>query len=761
MQAQSVVGRETPQRVLLSERTTPSRVSSAQQRPEPVRARTVISSAAAAARPSPGGTPRTPVFYDTTSEVGTAYSRRRTSIADAGSNAAPPLRTSSIKTSHGAGGYTRTYNSSPLVPRHTADGVYRYDPQPHDASAIAIANSMGDTESMVSAAAPAAMWDELVNLKSRMRRIELSGQLPSTTGTAMSRVSDERPRTATTSATTLSGSPKRTTANGQAADVRSTTSSQQRLLLQQQLHQQQQQRQQEQLAQQSPLQRDATQPASQHILLSALQKARPHISNDMYSAMETAATEALSLSQMVGVAGQPGPISSGASTIGTANANAATVTDRQLRRKVDSICRSLTELCIAINGEAAQKKAAAVATSAAAAAATAVQSPRQSLTQSLPQRQQQQQMQQMQQYPRDEPPAAMASPTMTTNKAFASLASSRRAVAAAAALEHPPPPPPPPPKLHTSPRAATRFEERRASFLGTPTTALPPAAPRVMSLAPPISSDNVGRRSSLMISRTRRAASEEPDDLAAPSGRRSSLLRMRRAATEEPQEDVAAAAAAGAGAGRRSSLLVRPRRILVQADDDGDMDDIRDMRDMRYLRSPSRAMTEVSAVRNATAPSRDYQLPSGSGGEPSTPTTSLASSALPRRRLVPSSLNARLVTPQTTTTAITTSPSSPLMSSSSRRFLEQQQQRSAALAAAGEAAAAVAAERDRALAADKFDELRASSGAAATAQRHLSLSQTAMLNRTSSLGRRVPTAPARETALPSYSSAASQVGGYR
>ncbi len=41
----------------------------------------------------------------------------------------------------------------------------------------------------------------------------------------MSRVSDDRPPTATTNATTLSGSPKRTSGNGQ-AEVSSTTSSQ-------------------------------------------------------------------------------------------------------------------------------------------------------------------------------------------------------------------------------------------------------------------------------------------------------------------------------------------------------------------------------------------------------------------------------------------------------------------------------------------------------------------------------------------------------
>ncbi len=43
---------------------------------------------------------------------------------------------------------------------------------------------------------------------------------------------------------------------------------------------------------------------------------RTSLSSDVYGAIEQAAKDALALSQMVGVAGQPGPISSGASTIG-------------------------------------------------------------------------------------------------------------------------------------------------------------------------------------------------------------------------------------------------------------------------------------------------------------------------------------------------------------------------------------------------------------------------------------------------------------
>ncbi|KAL1889376.1 hypothetical protein Sste5346_008943 [Sporothrix stenoceras] len=765
-QQQVAIARDTPPRALASDRTTPLRSATTSQRPDPIRTRTVISST----RPSPS-TPRTSVFYDTASEVGTNYSRRRPSMTESISSGAPlPLRTSSIKTSHN---YARTYNSSPLVPRHT--DVQHEIGGSHAGLGI---GGMDSTESTASTAAPSTVWDELDELKSRMRRLELTGKIPPTSGAAMSRASDERPRTATTSATTISGSPKRVATNGQAADVRSTTSSQ--------LQQQQQQLQQQSL--QSPQQ------GNQPVLLSALRGVKPHVSDDVYGAIETAATEALALSQMVGVVGQPGPISSGASTIGTNMPS--TVTDRQLRRKAESICRSLTELCLTLNDEAAHRKA----KEAAAAATAQIQAnlPQSQTQQQLHLQQQEQQRQQLQlqqqQKQQDEQQqqreqlqqqlqqqqddlqqrqqrlhqqqqeirqhqaqrasrddtVTIASPTTTTNKAFASLANSRRGVVMEPASTAP--------KLQTSPRAPTRYEDRRTSFLSTPT--LP--SPR-FALGPPVSSENAGRRSSLMISRTRRAASEEPEEMPQSTGRRSSLLRTRRAGTEEPES-------AAAGEGRKTSLLYRSRRTIAQANnDEGSAED--DM-EGRQVRSPSRAFTEVAGLRGAPReyqpreyqpreyPSRDYasqmqqqqqQSPAANNNAASVSSNAnviqsvevnnsshppLASSALPRRRLVPSSLNSRLVTPQTTTTAMTAS--SPLLSS--RRFLErssQQQQEREGGSAVGTAGTL----------ADKYAEDRM--------QRHVSLGQTSLLNRTNSVSRR------RDSALPSLSSASSQVGGYR
>ncbi|KIH90630.1 hypothetical protein SPBR_00034 [Sporothrix brasiliensis 5110] len=753
--ATAAVARDTPPRALASERTTPLRSATASQRPDPIRTRTVISSA----RPSPS-TPRTSVFYDTASDVGTNYSRRRPSVTEPISSGTPlPLRTSSIKTTHS---YARTYNSSPLVPR-PAD-VPRQDMHDIGHGGQGVGGGMDSTESTASAA-PSTVWDELDDLKSRMRRLELTGKIPPTAGAAMSRASDERPRTATTSATTLSGSPKRVATNGLAADVRSTTSSQ---LQQQQLQQQ-------------PLQ--SPQQVSPPVLLSALRGLKPHVSDEVFGAIENAATEALALTQMVGVAGQPGPISSGASSIGTSMPS--TVTDRQLRRKAESICRSLTELCLTLNDEAAHRKAAAAAAAATAQIQANLPPPpsqrlqlqqeqhqqlqqedQQQLQRQQQQKQQQQQQdlqqrqQQLQQQHEDirqhqaqrssrDDTITLSSPTTTTNKAFTNLANSRRGMVMEPAAT--------PAKLQTSPRAPTRYEDRRTSFLNTPT--LP--SPR-LALGPPVSSENAGRRSSLMIARTRRAASEDPEDMPQSTGRRSSLLRTRRAGTEEPEE------------GRKSSLLYRSRRAVPVADDGGVGVD--DEVDGQQVRSPSRALTDVAGLRPAQRgpreyhpreyqpreyPSRDYAGQMQQQPSQNAPTTNaaavsananvaqannveannhspLASSALPRRRLVPSSLNSRLVTPQTTTTAVTAS--SPLLSS--RRFLErsaQQQERDGRDGGSTVGTSGTLA--------DKYADDRG--------QRQLSLGQTSLLSRTTSVSRR------RESALPSLSSASSQVGGYR
>ncbi|KAI1854584.1 hypothetical protein JX265_007546 [Neoarthrinium moseri] len=465
-------------------------------------------------------TPRSLTFQDGTPESSSAYSRRRQSITDGGS--ALPSRMSSMKQPAGSAyNQGRLYNSSPLVPKST-------DPPKPD-------NHQGDhhTESSASTAAPSTVWDELEDLKSRMRRLELTGKLPPTSGAAISHATDERPPTATTNATTMSASPKRGSgSNAPQADAASTVSS-------------------------------VTQKEGQPLLRSAITKSRPFLAPDVYSALESAANDAMNLSTMIGTIGQPGPVSSAASNVG-----GSAVTDRQLRRKAESICRNLTELCLALSENAAQIK------------------PQESRA-----------------------PAPKEEPTSPTITRFSGIAAQRRPSAALVDRS--------PASAAVSPRAMTRLEERRNSMLLS--SALPSPSTRLTYQMPPTPTEGTGRRTSLLIPRTRRAGTEDPEEQA---GRKSSLLlRTRRAGTEEPEE----------APGRRSSALLRTRRGTVDQEDEDST--------FRF-RAPSRAVTELTSPRVPVA--RDFRP---EVALPSIETTSMGSSALPRRRQTTSTQNTRLVQP--------------------------------------------------------------------------------------------------------------------
>ncbi|KAI0131681.1 hypothetical protein F4776DRAFT_154758 [Hypoxylon sp. NC0597] len=470
-------------------------------------------------------TPRSLAFQDMPSDQGSTYSRRRQASIDNGTSG--PSRVSSLKQSSVNYSHPRTYNSSPLVPKSA-------ESQKQEAQIDDSNHAVEGTNSTASTAAPSTVWDELDDLKSRIHRLELTGKLPPTSGAAISRASEERPPTAHTNATTLSASPKR--GSGSAVQASDTNSAQK---------------------------------DSHPLLHSALSKSKNFLSAEVFEALETAANDALALSTMMGTAGQPGPIASGASSIGSGT----TITDRQLRRKADSICRSLTELCLALSEGAAQVKPQQVAAA-----------------------------------PPEDPP--VGSPTITnfpdSISKFSGVAAQRRQSITDRNLA-----------IHTSPRALSRFEDKRNNSLVT--SALP--TPRYSATMPPTPTDTAastaGRKTSFLVSRSRRAGTEEPEE-----GRKSSLLRTRRATTEEPEDQ-----------SDRKPLLIRGRRGTINNEDD----------EGRF-RAPSRAITEVHGVRSGT---REYtsQLPAPPSKEPEV----LASSALPRRRLGSSALNTRLVLPATTT----------------------------------------------------------------------------------------------------------------
>jgi hypothetical protein len=80
------------------------------------------------------------------------------------------------------------------------------------------------------------------------------------------------------------------------------------------------------------------------ILQSALAKAKGVLSGDVYSSLEATITDALNLSTALGVNTAP------SGSVSVVNGGYSSP-ERHARRKADSVCRSLTELCLALTDE--------------------------------------------------------------------------------------------------------------------------------------------------------------------------------------------------------------------------------------------------------------------------------------------------------------------------------------------------------------------------------------------------------------------------
>ncbi|KAJ5574239.1 uncharacterized protein N7459_008666 [Penicillium hispanicum] len=200
--------------------------------------------------------------------------------------------------------------------RHPALSTVRNSRQPSTSEATERARGDAEktradgTESTLSTTAPSTVWDELDDLKSRIRKLELTGKLPPSSQAAISGASNERPRTAATTVTALSTSPR----HYRKVSTPSTETD------------------------------NASQSQVQPLLQSALAKAKAVLSSDVYSALEATITDALALSTMLGVNTAP------SGTVSVVNGGYSS-SDRQARRKADSVCRSLTELCLALTDE--------------------------------------------------------------------------------------------------------------------------------------------------------------------------------------------------------------------------------------------------------------------------------------------------------------------------------------------------------------------------------------------------------------------------
>ena len=170
------------------------------------------------------------------------------------------------------------------------------------------------TESTVSTTAPSTVWDELEDMKSRIRKLEITGKLPASSNAAMSNTIHERPPTATTTMTTNSSSPRRHHLKGISPEASTVKTPEN---------------------------------ANVHPLLhAALAKTKPAINANLYKALEAAASDALTMAAMARSMSSQDVSPSTASIIGTSDG-----VDRRMRRKADNLCRSLTEFCIALSEE--------------------------------------------------------------------------------------------------------------------------------------------------------------------------------------------------------------------------------------------------------------------------------------------------------------------------------------------------------------------------------------------------------------------------
>ena len=164
-------------------------------------------------------------------------------------------------------------------------------------------------DSEVSTAATSTVWDELNELKSRMRKLESSGGKSRYHSSAEP---GDRPKTAATTANTFNSASRRSSNN----DHLSPTWSRPR-----------------------PLSQDLTD--SNPLLHSALRKARLVIERDVFNALEASASDALQMATLAR-AENSNDASSSLTT------DTSTQSQKQILRKADNLCRSMTELCIVL-----------------------------------------------------------------------------------------------------------------------------------------------------------------------------------------------------------------------------------------------------------------------------------------------------------------------------------------------------------------------------------------------------------------------------
>jgi hypothetical protein len=164
-----------------------------------------------------------------------------------------------------------------------------------------------DGDSVVSTV-QSAVWDEMPDAKSHLHRLDQSRTFQSSGGTG-SNGSGERPRTATTTVTTVSSSPK--VALGSKLGI-------------------------------ADPKLGGPEASNIHPLLhQSLDRCKPILNPTLYRALSNAASDALEMAASSRGGGNGSVYANSSATGGIAS-------DRQLRRRADNLCRNLTDLCIAL-----------------------------------------------------------------------------------------------------------------------------------------------------------------------------------------------------------------------------------------------------------------------------------------------------------------------------------------------------------------------------------------------------------------------------
>jgi len=185
--------------------------------------------------------------------------------------------------------------TSPISPEFDSAFQYRAA-QSHADSRYKLG---GDgAESVGSTTAPSTVWDELDELKSRIKRLEITGHRPRNKGA--SNEFGDRPNTGTTTTTATSISP---------CLPQRAVSTPSKLIASSVPH---------------PL------------LRSALRQAKPLVDADIYRSLESCALDALDVAALIGAAQE------------TSASDGLITSEKHARQKLDNLCRSLTELCIAL-----------------------------------------------------------------------------------------------------------------------------------------------------------------------------------------------------------------------------------------------------------------------------------------------------------------------------------------------------------------------------------------------------------------------------